>query len=534
MKQHRVGVLVPDTVFLQDVLTHLEQSGLELIPLVDLESTQDPGEHSPGLFLIDGSHIPDKPTHLQTSIPVLIMESGASAPLSSEGMVQIIRKPFQPEQLLDLIREMLRKRRVLIVDDTPSFRKMVAAEFPEEDFDIQFATNGMEGYRAARTFKPDLITMDVEMPEMDGYKACELIRNDPETDRIPIVFVTTLGQVDDMDRGFRSGAVEYFVKPFEPGRLHTFAGRLLARLESRKTSDLAVLGQRNTIVHILEHVLSKNGFNVVTGTSSRQLKHTLGTREPELILLSIDDAEDPLEKRLNDLQASWPDTPVVTVTEEDRKTTIIRALQAGAVDYLIAPFVEEELVRRVETHLRLHHALQQLQDANRRLQELSVTDALTGLFNRGFFTQSLKAEVKKLSRRNDWLSCILMDIDHFKQVNDRFGHLAGDAVLMQLAAILKELPRETDIAARYGGEEFVLLLPQTDIDGAQILAERLRTRVEQTSFEHGDLTIPITISCGVHGIQNFLEGPNLLKYADEALYHAKESGRNRTMCHEQI
>ncbi len=534
MRQHQVGTLVPDTLFLRDVLSHLEQTGFDLIPLDDLESTQDPGVPPPGLFLIDGSYIPATPTHLHTDIPILIMEANGRFPLTSDGMIQTIRKPFAPEKLMEHIGNILRKRRVLIVDDTPSFRKMVAAEFPEEDFEIQFGTNGMEGYRAARTFKPDLITMDVEMPEMDGYKACELIRNDPETDRIPIVFVTTLGQVDDMERGFRSGAVEYFVKPFQSGHLHTFAKRLLARLESRKTSDLAVLGRRNATVQILEYVLLKNGFNVATGTSIPELKQSMDSREPELLLVNMDDAETPLEEQFSDLRLYWPDCPVVTVTEEDRKTTIIRALKAGAVDYLAAPFVEEELVRRVETHLRLHHALQQLQEANRQLRELSVTDALTGLFNRGFFTQSLKAEIKKLSRRNDWLSCIMIDIDHFKQVNDRFGHLAGDTILTQLAAILKELPRETDLAARYGGEEFVLLLPQTDIEGARTLAERIRNRVEATSFEHGDLTIPITISCGVHGIQNFLEGPNLLKYADEALYHAKESGRNRTTCHEQI
>jgi len=527
----RVGLLAAETIFIRTIRDHLARNGVSVEPIPDIHAISDPGATPPDLFLLDTAFIPETASHLETDIPVIVMEMEGGTPVSSNGLIQSIRKPFEPEALLEQIHRILRKRKVLIVDDSDHFRQMVAAEFPEDRFEVAFAVNGLEGYRQARSFQPDLITMDVEMPEMDGYKACEMIRNDPVTENIPIIFVTTLGREDDIERGFRAGAVEYFVKPFEPGTLARFVRRLLVRIESRRTVPLAVLDRSKTSAKLVEYLLMKHGFAVHTCATLDELIQQLPSQRPTLAIINMEAVTDAPEAAIQRFIHHHPDVPVIAVTSGNRKAPVLRALTAGAADYVQAPFLEEELLLRVEHQLGLRRALMQLDAANRKLRELSVHDPLTGLYNRGYFNTALMGEIKKLSRQKSWLSCILLDIDHFKHINDQFGHLTGDAILVQLARLLKEIPRETDIVARYGGEEFVLLLPQTDPAGAVQLAEKIRTAVAERPFQHQDLTVPVSISLGVHGIQNFLEGRNLLQYADEALYQAKESGRNRTVCH---
>ncbi|NOY22336.1 MAG: diguanylate cyclase [Acidobacteria bacterium] len=531
MSRKQIAVLAPQTTLMRDIISQLKQAGYNCDLLKELPDV--PGETPPALFLIDAASLVNEETRFDTITPVILFNGGEPRSLRTKGILQTMAKPVETEKLISLISHVLRKRKVLITDDTPSFREMVAAEFDLQHYELIFAENGLEGYQSARKHHPDLITMDIEMPVMDGYKACELVRHDPATEDIPIIFVTTLGKEEDIEKGFHAGAIEYFVKPFQPGKLSAFVDDLFVKMESRRTVPVAILDHRKTSLKITQFVYQKHGFQTTAFSSLDELKKQFAQGyEPELMLFNIDLPDSSYEIALKELCLLRPHLPILTVTDENRKSKIIHALKAGAVDYVLTPFVEEELVSRSEAHIRLHRVIRQLSSVNKRLRDLSVTDSLTGLYNRGYLNRMLKAEIKKLSRREEWLSCIMIDIDHFKRINDTYGHITGDFVLKELANIMREQSRESDIVTRYGGEEFVLLLPQTDPDGAVILAEKIRTAVEKNPFHTGDLTVGITISCGVYGIRNFLEGRNLVQYADEALYGAKETGRNRTICHE--
>ncbi len=534
MSKKRIAILAPQNTRLRDIKSQLTNAGYSCDSLKELPDPSDvPGRNSPALFLIDAAALIHEKTSFDTSTPVILLTGGESRELKTNGILQILSKPFEIEKLIPLLEHILRKRRVLITDDTPSFREMIAAEFDLDQYELIFAENGMEGYQSARKHHPDLITLDIEMPVMDGYKACQLVRQDPVTEDIPIIFVTTLGNEEDIEKGFHAGAIEYFVKPFQPGTLATFVHDLFVKMESRRTIPVAVLDHRKTSLKITQFIFRKHGFQTSAFSSFADLKEQLNQGyEPELMLFNIDLPDSSYEPVLKELQLLRPHLPTLTVTDENRKSKIIHALKAGAVDYVLTPYVEEELISRSETHIRLHRAIRQLSSVNARLRELSVTDPLTGLFNRGYLNRMLKAEIKKLSRREEWLSCIMIDIDYFKQINDTYGHITGDVVLTELANIMREQSRESDILTRYGGEEFVLLLPQTNPEGAVILAEKIRLAVEKNEFHTGELTISITISCGVHGIRDFLEGRNLIQYSDEALYRAKETGRNRTVNYE--
>ena len=227
--------------------------------------------------------------------------------------------------------------------------------------------------------------------------------------------------------------------------------------------------------------------------------------------------------------------PVILMTARGPSGKV-EGLELGADDYLVKPIEAAELRARVKSMLRLKVSNDRLQEANRqlaqlnaRLEELSQTDALTGLHNRYYFDRRIEHEVERARRYGSPLAVVMIDIDHFKRVNDGHGHPFGDLVLRGVAQALKRVLRNVDSLARYGGEELVAVLPETPRSEALAVAERLRQAVEAERFESGGQRVPVTISLGVaSGPPPVVENPHeILKLADEALYRAKESGRNR-------
>jgi two-component system cell cycle response regulator len=223
------------------------------------------------------------------------------------------------------------------------------------------------------------------------------------------------------------------------------------------------------------------------------------------------------------------DIPVLILTgiyDRDRK---IKGLEQGASDYITKPFDPGELVARVKVHLKLKNLQDDLKRSNGLLLELSNTDHLTGLFNRRYMMEALGKEVKRSTRKGGNLSFILLDIDHFKLVNDTYGHLQGDAVLQKVSrSLLKEL-RSYDYAARYGGEEFVAILPDSTLKEAVFVAERIRLSIQDAEFSAELAGLKLTVSLGVacFPVEGVSTVDGFIKLADDALYRAKNNGRNR-------
>ena len=228
------------------------------------------------------------------------------------------------------------------------------------------------------------------------------------------------------------------------------------------------------------------------------------------------------------------DVPVIILTGMNDRDRKIKGLEQGASDYITKPFDHEELVARVKVHLKIKKLQDELKRSNELLLELSNTDHLTGLFNRRYMMEALDKEVHRSTRKGGSLSLILLDIDHFKQVNDSYGHLQGDVVLQKVALQLQKELRSYDCAARYGGEEFVAILPDSSIKEAMFVAERIRLAVQGTRFS-GPLTkLNLTVSLGVTCFprENAASVDDFIKLADDALYRAKANGRNRVECHD--
>jgi diguanylate cyclase (GGDEF)-like protein len=288
---------------------------------------------------------------------------------------------------------------------------------------------------------------------------------------------------------------------------------------------------RKTVVTTLE--IARAGDRFLVAASATEALKLMAEHDVSLVLCDIEMPEvDGFSfLRLKRSNPDLADVPVIMVTVRDNVNAKVRGLSEGASDYLTKPFDAQELAARVRIHLQIKALQDELKRRNARLEELSRTDALTGLANRRHFMELLESEVERCKRYSSCASLILLDVDHFKTINDTFGHPIGDRVLSRVGLILSTLLRKCDSAARYGGEEFVLLLPETPTAGACVVAERCRTAIETNAFEYLDSRVRVTASLGVATFPcgNLSNAEDFFKYADGLLYEAKRLGRNRVV-----
>ncbi|MGN6624978.1 MAG: diguanylate cyclase [Tepidisphaeraceae bacterium] len=286
-------------------------------------------------------------------------------------------------------------QRVLIIDDSRQIHRLVEAWLKGELIEVAAAVTAAEGRDMAARWQPDLILLDIDLPDTNGFELCRQMKSDETIGRIPIVFLTGANSPEDRVAGLNLGAVDYIVKPFHPAE---FQARVRAALRTKYLLDL--------------------------------------------------------------------------------------------------------------------------------LQQRAQIDGLTGLRNRTYLDERLASEKSMLRRHPGMLACVMVDVDHFKSVNDVYGHAAGDEVLRAVAEVLQQAARGEDVITRYGGEEFTILTPGVDAVGAAKLAERARSTIEKLQIKRGGNVLKITCSFGV---ADYVPdgGAGLLEMADAALYDAKQNGRNR-------
>jgi len=310
--------------------------------------------------------------------------------------------------------------------------------------------------------------------------------------------------------------------------------------DTNRKKRILVVDDHEDNVEVLRARLEARGYEVEGATNGQQALDTVGRWCPDLVLLDVMMPDmDGLEvvTRLK-ADKNLPFIPVIMQTALDSTERMVAGLEAGADDYVTKPINFQELEARVRSLLRIKKLQQEVADRekelsqmNDRLLHISMTDGLTGVDNRRALEQRLHEMFEHSLRLHEPIACVMCDIDHFKKVNDTYGHAAGDAVLKQFADILKDAAREIDRVGRYGGEEFLMLLPGTVLDSAVTFAERVRQRVEDNTFSFEGGTLKRTVSLGVASWPHpKIKGREaMLKAADDALYVAKEMGRNRVV-----
>ncbi len=484
------------------------------------------------------------------------------------------------------------KATVLIADDSPTIRLFLGNILEQADYRLLVAEDGIAAIEKAFEHLPDLIISDIEMPNMDGYQVCRLLKNDPHTSGIPIIILTSLESAGSVFWGYQTGADLYLLKNFQPQELLAAIEKLLSGREKSQTGKKGIKIDAPQIMAKLNQFLDQqlfattlvneiNRISISLTTLSETVKDLLGIIEKVmeaylsgLVLISdnrsislgvrenrrvreqvleqfqftmLEDLANLLNEDISDFEisAELMESPaelndgndiiqldpnhLYAVPLRSRETTF-GALCVYHPQMARISSSQKQLLEKISPHIST--ALSTILMYS-KIKNLSVIDGLTQLYNRRQLMDLFKTEFAKSERYKSDLSLIMLDIDNFKKVNDTHGHLSGDLVLKKLSSIIRQVIRNIDIPGRYGGEEFMIVLPSTPMDKAVLVAERIRGQVETGDFRtmSGE-TLPVTVSIGVSSAEELENRSNeleLIKMADTRLYIAKRGGKNQVV-----
>jgi two-component system, cell cycle response regulator len=450
--------------------------------------------------------------------------------------------------------------RILVVDDVPANVKLLEARLSAEYFDVVTATSGFEALAVCEKADCDVVLLDAMMPEMDGFEVCRRLKANRATHHIPVVMVTALDQPSDRLRGLESGADEFLTKPVSElaliARVRSLARLKLAidelRMRAQTSRDIGMQDPENTAIadtgrsgRILIVDDRASSFERLSGALSD--RHTVdvesnparalfvaaeGNYDLAIISLALENYD---AMRLCSQIRSLDRTrivPILAISNGEDDTRMNRGLEVGINDFLMWPIDQNELEARVCAQIRRKRYTERLRDNLQISIEPAIIDALTGLHNRRYMESHLATLVDQAATRAKPFSVLVLDIDYFKAINEIHGHDAGDEVLREFAIRVRKTIRGIDLACRLGGAEFAVVMPDTDIAVASVVAERLRRRVasERFSIQDGTRAIEATISVGIATLDSPDDtAASILKRADQALYRATRDGRNRVV-----
>ena len=446
--------------------------------------------------------------------------------------------------------------RVLVVDDVEANVRLLEAKLTIEYFDVVSCQDGATALSLAAEAQPDLILLDVMMPGMDGFETCRRLKAQPETRHIPVVLVTALDGREDRIRGLEAGADDFLTKPIDDVILFARV-RSLTRLK-QVMDDLREREENSRRMGVsgdtAGRLRAEGGRVLVVDDNARQaavIAEALGQEHRVTVETDADKAltaiKGPLDLIIVNVTADAFDglrivalsksgdarrAPILAVVDPQDRARMVKALELGATDILPRPIDAEELSARAKTQIRRKRYSDFLREKLDYSLEMAVTDALTGLHNRRYMAGQLQALVNRAVHGGSSVAVLLMDIDHFKSVNDSFGHDAGDEVLTEFAVRLATNVRAVDLPCRMGGEEFVVVMPGAELEDAHRVAERIRRDVASAPFRimGGRESLSITISIGVAATNGMGDTPEqLMKRADEGVYEAKAGGRNKVI-----
>jgi len=449
--------------------------------------------------------------------------------------------------------------RVLVVDDVSTNVKFLEARLSAEYFDVTTASNGAEALTLCERGECDIVLLDVMMPDMDGFEVCRRLKSNPATHHIAVVMVTALDQPSDRVRGLDVGADDFLTKPVNEmalisrvrslTRLKMVTDELRMRaltsreigLESPEREAVAEAGRNGRILIVddrpssyerIAAMLGEHAVEVEAEPAEALIRAAEGDYELIIVSLSLENFDGlRLCSQLRSVDRTRH-IPILVIADPDSDARLARGLEIGVNDYLVRPLDKNEMLARVRTQIKKKRYAERLRDNVQMSIEAAITDALTGLHNRRYMETHLNALVEQAASHGKPIAVLVLDIDFFKAINDTHGHDAGDDVLREFALRIRKSIRNIDLACRYGGEEFVIVMPETDMGVATMVAERLRRAVAGESFpvQQGMKLLNVTLSIGLATLSDAGgDAAAILKRADQALYRAKRDGRNRVV-----
>lgn len=446
--------------------------------------------------------------------------------------------------------------KVLIVDDVATNRIVLKVKLAAAYYETVQAAAGAEALRIARETRPDLILLDVELPDMSGIKVCEALRADPRTHDIPVIMITAFHDFDRKMEALAAGADDIFWKPLDETVL---LARMRSLLRARETDEQLGLRDSTYREHGLAEPMQPFSGPAVVGLIAERPATAHGWKRdlaghldaalvvldreaalgdtsrgpaPDVFVVTADLARPGDGLRLmSDLRARAGTrfSSVCVMLPAGARDIAAVALDLGASDLIEAEAEPLEMALRIRTQIARKRQSDRLRASVADGLKLAMTDPLTGLHNRRYALPHLARIAERARTAGRQFAVMVLDLDRFKSVNDTFGHAAGDAVLVSVAEQLKTSLRAVDLVARIGGEEFLVALPDTTLDAARATAERLRRVIGGKDVTLGDgRTVGVTLSIGLAmGGIDATSVETLLERADRALLGSKAEGRNQ-------
>ena len=451
--------------------------------------------------------------------------------------------------------------RVLVVDDVATNRLLLRAKLSSAYYDVVVAENGARALEMARSEQPDMVMLDVMMPDMDGFSVCEALKSCETTAHIPVIMVTALDTPEERVRGLEAGADDFLSKPFNDLALFARVRNLLRmkmmfdelRLRDLTSRELGLtdfvseqeidlepggpilIAPPSTAHGLLwaEGLRARLSLPVIATTSEREAMNLARLELPDVFVVHQRLMEGGDGLRLVSALRARPETrgsAVILVVDEGDVQTAAKGLDLGASDYIEMPFDVNELIARIRSQLRRKRYSDRLRSNVRNGLMMAVIDPLTGIYNRRYASQHMVRVMERAQETDGVFAVMMIDLDDFKNVNNSYGHDAGDAVLREFSRRLQENIRGVDLVARFGGEEFFVAMPDVDMTHAAQAAERIRRAVEGARFAVPGSAegIEVTVSVGVAiADARDTDADAVIKRADLALYQSKDNGRNR-------
>lgn len=417
------------------------------------------------------------------------------------------------------------KLKALVVEDSRLYKQMMEAVLTDLEVTAHFVGSGEDCMQALEKEEFQLICLDLHLPGISGMEVCEQLRQQEKYQYHPIILMTEEDDEEVLKQAYAIGITDVLRKS-SLENLHESIRQIVESMNHSVSGRVLYIEDSPTSAQLTKYMLDNLGLQTDHFVSAELAFENFREQDYDIIITDIvvEGAMSGigLVRAVRAMKDDKGKIPVLAVSGMEDAARRVEILRHGANDYIAKPIIEEEFHARVSNLIGYKKLFDQVQQQKRQLQEFATTDQLTKLFNRHYLNDAAVQAISNAQRHKHPLSLFVVDLDHFKDVNDQYGHDRGDDVLSDVGDLLKRTSRDSDIAARFGGEEFVMLLPQCSTEDAQQKAEQFRLALE--ALRPGGL--PVTASIGVAGLEADMDFKALFKRADEALYAAKEGGRN--------
>jgi len=412
---------------------------------------------------------------------------------------------------------------IWLVEDDIEVGRQLTYQLESFNYVVRLFESIEQAGRIARIEQPDLLILDV-LFESEGENSTEKMARCPALKALdcPLLFVSSHDDFMSRVRAARLGAMGYFIKPIDVPRLVSRITHIFDQYRAPPQRVLIVDDDADLAEH-MRLVLQAQGMTVEVLQEPKRIMEEIAAFRPELVLMDMHmpDFSGPDLAGVIRQHEKYANLPIVYLSAETDVGQQIKAMDRGADDFLTKPISDFQLVAAVRA--RIARA--------RQLEEQISKDSLTGLLKHASIKEAVEMNVRQAHRRGQPITLAMLDIDHFKAVNDNYGHAKGDVVIASLATLLRQRLRQSDIIGRYGGEEFVVILPECDLENGRRVLDDIRQRFSSLHYSHGEEGFACTISAGLACSKEYpdSDGAELLVIADEALYKAKRGGRNRVV-----